>query len=119
MENNIQTKNKYYAILSILSPIVAFTFIVLYQQIMYSEFWLSVNDSPRSNSAAIAMMSVAEFIQIIIAIFVGCVVGIVLAFFSFKINKVNRKLSYIAFIFNGIPLLFVTLLMLKSILYGI
>jgi len=119
MENNIQPKNKYYAILSILSPILAFLFIVLFQQIMYSEFWLSVNESPRNSSAAVAMMAVGEFIQISFAILVGCVVGIVLAYFSFRKNNVMRKLSYIALIFNSIPLLIVTIFMLKGILYGV
>jgi ABC-type dipeptide/oligopeptide/nickel transport system permease subunit len=86
---------------------------------MYSEFWLSVNESPRSNSAAITMMAFGEFIQISFAVLVGCVVGMVLAYFSFRKNNVNRKLSYIALIFNSIPLLIVTIFLFKGILYGV
>ncbi len=118
MRNINHTRNRSYAILSVVSPVVAFAIAAIYQAIANSEFWGSLNSPEANGSAAGALMAFAELMQFAIALFIGCIIGAVYAAISIKSNNANYTPGYFSLAFNSVPLALLVLLVLKGFIYG-
>ena len=68
-----------YAVLSLVSPIIAFSATAAYQSFAHSDFW---NSMTHDEHAAGAMMAFAEGMQLIFFTVIGCFVGVIFALIS-------------------------------------
>jgi hypothetical protein len=112
------TRNRRYALVSAASPIIAFVITIIYQSISNGEFWDTVSAAKSGDNTAGAMMAFTETIQIAVALLIGFIIGVVFSAFSIKANNANYKLGYISLAFNIVPLVLVTMLLLKGVVYG-
>jgi hypothetical protein len=105
------SKHVVYAVLSLVCPIIAFFATLAYQSAANSEFWSSLTTE---ESGAGAMMAFAEFIQLILFTMIGCILGTIFALISLRIQRRILGFGLIGVVFNGLPLLFFTFLLIKG-----
>lgn len=79
MKNQQFPKHIVYAVLSLASPVIAFSATVAYQSFAHSDFW---NSMTHDEHAAGAMMGFAEGMQLVFVTVIGCFVGIIFAAIS-------------------------------------
>src|SRR5262245_37155055 len=94
-----------YSISSIVCPFLAFIAIWTYQSMAHSEFWKSISSGQDPDHAAGAMMAFVEVVQMIVALTIGCLVGVMLGLKSMQIQKWKIGIGTITVCLNGLPLL--------------
>ncbi len=119
MDKAIAGKSSYrhliYALISVACPFITGGIVSLYQDYVYAEFF-SPNCCPVDDADinAGAMMGFVEVVQLILAVGVGSLVGLVFAGMSLK--RKPRVLSFgtAALLFNLIPFLVVIVMFLRN-----
>lgn len=100
-----------FALSSFACPLAAVGVVVGYQSIAHAEFWRAITPD---ESAAGAMMGFSEVIQIFLALFVGCIVGLVFAGLSVRARGHVFGTALAAVGFNGLPLLLLLFLSIRA-----
>lgn len=96
-----------YALVSVACPFIALALISIYQEYSYEWYWqLTEKPGPLDDAEknAGALMGFVMFIQLLMAVMVGCTIGLVFA--ALSIWKRRRFVSFgtAAFAFNSIPI---------------
>ncbi len=104
-------KHVVYAVLSLACPIIAFFATLAYQSAANSEFWSSLTTG---EGAAGATMAFAEVVQLILFTMIGCVLGMIFAAISLRIQRRILGFGLVGVVFNGLPLLLFMFLLIKG-----
>jgi hypothetical protein len=112
------TKSVKYKLLSLFSPVIACGGMLLYLNIVNFEFWEWAY-SESGDSTAGALMAFSELIQIMIALIIGCFIGVIFAIKSIRSSECKSKMSFFALCFNAIPFILFSGLWIKGIIVGI
>ena len=104
-----------YALISFICPIAAYQGTLLYQSIANSEYWQSL--TPGENVTG-ALMAFSEITQLIVSLVIGCTVGLLFAVLSIRRHQV-WSVGLIALVFNALPFVFVTSLLIKGMVFGL
>ena len=108
-----------YALISFACPFVAFAIIGIYQEYEYAEFWQSLVPGNDASNNAGAMMAFAGVIEMILAVLIGCVIGIFFAGLSLWNKRQIISFGMAALLFNTIPVLLLLLLFIKALTRGL
>lgn len=108
-------KHAVYAIVSFFCPIIAVSAVLAYQAIAYADFWESITPE---ESAAGAMMAIGEISQILVVSSGGCLLGILFAAASLRIQRQIRGVGLAALTFNGLPFLLLMFIWTKVMVLG-
>jgi len=65
------------------------------------------------------MMAFAEVVQLIIASMAGCLAGLIFAVLSLRLQRRVLGVGLAAFVFNGVPFLFLIFLWIKGMKSGL
>ena len=99
-----------YSIASLISPILSGLAIYIYQTISHAEFWNSEHKSEFSDLAGATMLA-GEAIQLLLALIVGFLIGLILALRSLYIKR--SKTGVIALTLNTLPLVYLVFALIK------
>ena len=105
-------KHLIYALLSFVSPIAAFLIILAYQSIAHAQDW---EDIGQDAGMAGAFLGLGEIIQIAFAILIGTIVGLIFGVLSFRKRRI---LGLVVLIFNGVPFLTLSFLIIRGMTRG-
>lgn len=105
-------RNLIYALLSFASPLLAFLIILGYQSVAHAQDWQTLEPA---DGMAGAVLGLAEIIQIAIAVLVGTLVGLVFALLCVRRRPI---IGTIALIFNGLPLVALSFLVIRGMTRG-
>ena len=95
---------------SLISPILSGLAIYMYQTISHADFWNSEHKSEFSNFAGATMLA-GETIQLLLALIVGFLIGLILALRSLYIKR--SKTGVIALTLNTLPLAYLVFALIK------
>ena len=94
-----------YALIAFACPVIAFAAINVYQSYAHAHFWNSVNGVEGDYSIAVGIMALAEFVAIVFYTVVGCFVGLIPAFLSFRLQRKFVGLGLVALVLNAVPVI--------------
>ena len=106
-------KHIVYAVLSLVSPVIAFIATRAYQSAANSEFWNSLKTGDGESAAAV-WGAMDEFAQLINFTMIGCIIGIIFALISLRIQRRILGFGLTGVVFNGLPLLLVIILLIRK-----
>ena len=121
MDNEIKKKRSYrhliYALISVACPFVAFGIVSTYQDYAYAEL-LAPKCCPIDDADvnAGAMMGFVIVVQLIFAVGVGSLVGLIFAVMSLKSKPRVFSFGTVALLFNLIPVVGVVVIFLRGTL---
>lgn len=101
-----------YIIISFICPIVAVAGMRFYQWIGNSDYWSSLTPE---YSAAGALLGFVEVIQVIFALLLGCIIGLVFAGLYFWSPRNIKALGIAAVIYNGLPFIFLVIVLFSKV----
>lgn len=119
MNNILSSKNNLHLIASILSPFISYVGVYIYHSVANASFWLSEHPLEDSSHTSGALMAISEVMEIVLVVTIGCIFGIILAIKYVYKPKRNLKMGIFAILINGLPLLFLTFIIIKGLVYGI
>lgn len=90
------------AAVAILCPILAITF-AIFINLQHTVFWNELNPAGDASRMAGAMMGAAEGILLMLSLFVGCLLGVGVSFFS--LARRRSKIGFVALAVNLAPTL--------------
>ena len=102
-----------YASVSLGSPVVAFLMILAYQSVAHAHDWEVIG---QDSGLAGAFLGIAEIIQIAFAVLFGIIVGLIFAVLSIRFQR--GILGLAALIFNGLPFIALSFLIIRGITRG-
>ena len=105
-----------YVVLSFAAPVVALLVTFTYQSITNYSFYQSLT---RDESFAGAMMGFAEVVQLMLFTLIGCLVGIIFAVISLRVQRRVIGLGLAGLFFNGLPLLLLMFHLIKGWTVGL
>ena len=109
-------KHIIYALISLASPITILFATLAYQSAANSSFWHSI--TPEESGAG-AMMAFAEVAQLIFLSMVGCLLGLIFAVLSIRLQRRVLGVGLAALVFNGLPFLLLASLWIKGMARGL
>jgi hypothetical protein len=99
----VRRKQWVYGALSIVCPLIILGGVLIFQAISYPSAPLSDPPDDADIHSAVLMTFVVVF-QLLVAMTVGCLLGLILAMKTLKLQKRWIGIGLIGLIFNGIPL---------------
>ncbi len=110
-----------YALISLASPFISLGTVLLYQSYAYDWFWQITEKAALLDDADInagAMMGVVIVIQLVFALGIGSLLGLVFAVMSLKRNPKIISFGMISLLFNLIPFVGSLLIIIRGYLIG-
>jgi len=109
----VNSKQWVYGALSVLCPVLIVGAVLALQAVAYSSI-PSPSDPPNdAHRHAALLMVLAEVGQLLMATTVGCLLGVILAIRTLKLQKRWFGIGLLGLIFNGIPLVFLAALWIR------
>jgi len=109
----VNSKQWVYGALSVLCPVLIVGAVLAFQAVAYPSIPSPSDPQDDADRHAAVLMVFAEVGQLLIATTVGCLLGVILAIRTLKLQKRWFGIGLLGLIFNGIPLVFLAALWIR------
>jgi len=112
----VSRKRWIYGALAVVSPIAIVGGVLVFQALGYQSVASSTDPLDDADVHAAVFMALAEFDQLFVATAVGCLLGLILAIRTLKLQTRWIGIGLVGLIFNGIPLLILAAAWIKGMI---
>jgi hypothetical protein len=102
----VNRKQWVYGALSVVCPILIVGAVLAFQAVAYPSIASSSDPPDDADRHAAVLMAVAEFGELLLATTVGCLLGVILAIRTLKLQKRWFGIGLVGLVLNGLPLVF-------------
>ena len=110
----VNRKHRIYGTLAIFCPLAIVGAVLVFQTIAYPGITSTSDPPDDADVHAAVFMALFELVQIFVATAVGCLLGLILAIRTLKLQKRWVGVGLVGVIFNSIPLLFLAVTWIRD-----